>query len=375
MADVLRQVLPSEHEQLLHLLERGFGHEVGFFQREMPHWYADPEICCANSYVIETGAGIVAHAGLHPIEMTATGLSCKVGGVGCVVTAPEERGKGHMSRLLQHVITTMRQGGYALSWLAGDRQRYNSYGWEAAGLVYDLLITVRSLEWAAVAPLPMEERSPERALATIEALYRKSCCWAARPRLAEQIARQNLRIWTTEDGYAITRGAPGKRQQIVELVSASRREPRMIRTILEATGASEATWELPACDGERLPRLMPYAAQWHAGPNGMFRIVDLALLLEAAVPHLRRWANALDGYSLCLAIQEHDRTMSATIAFGGGEVQITRGRCADEVIELDILEATRLLLGGPPTGREAKLSPCLLAALPLPTHILPLDAV
>jgi len=375
MADVVRQALPSEHEQLLHLLERGFGHEEGFFQREIPHWYADPAICCASSHVIETSAGIVAHAGLYPIEMTAAGLSCKVGGVGGVVTAPEERGKGHMSRLLQHVITTMRQEGYALSWLAGDRQRYNSYGWETAGLVYDLLITARSLEWAAVVPLPMVERSPEGALATIEALHRLSCSWAARPRLEAQIAKQNLRIWTTEDGYAITRGAQGKRQQIVELVSASRREPRMIRNILEATGASEATWELPAGDGERLPRLMPYAAQWHAGPNGMFRIVDLALLLEAAVPHLRRWADALDGYRLCLAIQEHDRTMSATVAFGGGEVQITRGRCADEVIEMDILEATRLLLGGPPTGREAKLSPCLLAALPLPTHILPLDAV
>ena len=375
MADVIRKLAPSEHTQLLHLLERGFGHEEGFFQRESPQWYADPEACCATSYVIESGASLVSHVGLYPIEMTAAGLSCKVGGIGAVVTAPAERGKGHMSRLLQHVITAMRQEGYALSWLGGDRQRYNSYGWETAELTYELTITPRSLDWAAVVPAAMEERSPEEARPTIEALHRKACCWAARPNLAQQLGKQNLRIWTAEDGYAIVRGAEGGRQQILELVSASRREPRLIRTILEQTQATMASWRLPACDRERLARMMPYAAQWHAGPNGMYRIVDLALLIEAAVPHLRHWADALEGYSLCLAVQEHDRTMVATLSFSDGDVQVAAGRSADQVIEMDILEAARLLLGGPPSGHEAALPPCLLAALPLPAHILPMDSV
>jgi len=386
MADVVRKIVPSEHKSLLRLLERGFGHEEGFFQREIPQWYADPEVCCTTSYVVESSAGVVAHAGLYPIEITAAGVSYKVGGIGAVVTAPEERGRGHMSRLLQHLITTMRQEGYALSWLDGDRQRYNSYGWELAGLVYDLTISLRSLDWAAVVPVPIEERSPDEALPTIQALHRNAPCWAARPNLAQQLHKQNLRIWTTEDGYAIVRGADGAQQQILELVSASRREPRLIRAVLEAAGASQAEWGIAACDQERLARLMPYAAHWRAVPNGMFRIIDLTLLLEAARPHLRRWAEALEGYSLCLAVQEHDRTMAAILTFAGGDVQVTRGqmplhRAAREgsgtpqVIELSIIEATRLLLGGPPTGHEAHLPPCLLAALPLPAHILPLDTV
>lgn len=375
MSDIIRKIAPTEHELLLRFLERAFRQEQGFFDREMPQWYGDVLACCSGSYVVESDGKIVSHVGLYPIEMTAAGVSLKVGGIGAVATAPEERGKGHMSRLLQHVIEVMRHEGYALSWLGGDRQRYNNYGWELAGLTYDLTITTRSLDWAAVKPAPAEECPPKKALPVVEALHDRACCWAERSRLAQQLAKQNIRFWITENGYAIVRGTQGEKQQILELVSTSHREPGLIRAILDQTNASEATWAIAACDRDRLARLMPYAAYWRSGPNGMYRMIDLALLLDAAKPYLRRWAGALEGCCLCLAIQEHDRTTTVTLAFVDSDVRVTPGCSADQVVELSIIEATRLLLGGPPTGHEAALPPSLRAALPLPVHILPLDSV
>jgi len=379
MSDIVRKLAPEQHEDLLRFLERSFQHERGFFEREMPHWYADVTACCESSNVILSKGKIVSHVGLYPIEVSADGVSLTVGGIGAVATAPEERGHGYMSRLLQHVIEIMRQRGYPISWLGGDRQRYGTYGWELAGLTYHLTFSNRSLDWAAVRPLPAQVSTPEEAVPVVEALHRHSTCWTERPRLAQQLEKQNTRIWTCEDGYAVVRphigNQAGKRQEILELVSASHREPRLIRTILLETGATQAEWGLAACDQNRIARLMPYVAHWRSGPNGMYRIVDPTRLLEAARPYLQRWAVALEGYALCMAIQEHDRTTSVTLGFAGGEVQVMPGCHSEQRLELNILEATRLLLGGPPVSYEGELPPCLLAALPLPVHIPPMDYV
>ncbi|MGC9360189.1 MAG: GNAT family N-acetyltransferase [Anaerolineae bacterium] len=382
MSEIITQLEPDQHEELLRFLERAFEQERGFFQREFPHWYTDPTTCTKASHVILSDGKIASHVGLYPIEVSADGVSLTVGGIGAVATAPEERGKGHMSRLLQYVIEVMRQRGYPLSWLGGDRQRYGTYGWEAAGLTYRLTFSKRSLDWTAVRPIATQLAEPEEAVPIVEALHRHATCWTRRPRLAQQLRAQNTRIWTCEDGYAIVRrtnhGRSEERLQILEMVSTSHREPRLIRTIIEASEATEAEWSLAACDQARLARLMPYAAHWRSGPDGMYRIVDPVRLLEAAKPYLRRWADALDGCSLCIAIQEHDRTTAVTLAFAEGDVQVTPTpplAPAEQRVDLDILEATRLLLGGPPTNHETELPAGLLAALPLPMHIPPMDHI
>ena len=384
MSEIIRQLEPAQHDELLRFLERAFGHDRGFFEKEMPQWYGDPVACCEGSNVILAKDQIASHVGLYPIEVSAAGVSLTVGGIGAVATAPEERGKGHMSRLLQHVIEVMRERGYPLSWLGGDRQRYGTYGWETAGLTYCLTFSKRSLDWTAVRPLAAQPVEPDEAVPVVEALQRHAICWTQRPRLAQQLRKQNTRIWTCEDGYAIVRptnhGRSEERLQILEMVSTSHREPRLIRTILEASEATEAEWYLAACDRDRLARLMPYASYWRSGPNGMARIVDLTRLLEAARPYLRHWAEAVagladEGCSVCLAIQEHDRTTAATLTFAAGDVQVLPGCHADQRVDLDIVEATRLLLGGPPTSHESELPLCLGAALPLPMHVLSMDYV
>jgi len=199
-------------------------------------------------------------------------------------------------------------------------------------------------------------------------------CHARRPHLALQLSRQGLRVWTTDDGYALLSGG-GRRLQIVELVSASGDEASMIRALLDWTRRGELWWELPSFDGERLARLMPYAANWGAGGVQMIRIVDLAALLSLFQPVLSRRAAPLRDMALAIGMREHDRTDVATIVVTGGKLEVRPGREASRYIEWSAPDAARLILGGPPDAASVDGFPELAALFPLPVYVPTLDRV
>ncbi|MBN1935275.1 MAG: GNAT family N-acetyltransferase [Anaerolineae bacterium] len=362
----------DEFDALMRFLERCFGHSKGFFVRNLPHISRpDPEIA-DWSYVIEKDGQIVSHVGVYPIEVVTAGVRLKIGGIGGVSTCPEARGKGHMIRLLCHCIDEMRAQGYPLSWLGGDRQRYNGLGWERANPGYAPAWSRRSLDWLKVAPCEVEEQFPQDAIEHIRRLQDQQPCHVIRSRLALQLSHPRLRVWTAPDGYAIAEGEGSDRLSILELVSISAREVGMIRAMIDRATADSASWTMSAWDN-RLPRLMPSTEGYRAEGWWMYRIVDLTKLLQAALPHLERRARAVRNFAVALGIREHDRVDVATIAVENGAVEVRVGKHAPDYIELDPLEAVRLLVGGPPIGAQVPAE--LHALLPIPVHVPPLDYV
>jgi predicted N-acetyltransferase YhbS len=373
MTEVVRNLRIEEYDAFMRFLERSYGFSPGAFERFAPHLYRPSEEMCAASYVVEDEDRIVSHVGLYPIEVVVDGVSIRIGGIGGVGTLPTERGKGHMTRLLYHAIDEMRAQGYPLSWLAGDRQRYNTFGWERAGMACECRFSRRSLDRAGVELVPIEGRFPEDALAAIERLQSLPACHARRPHLARQLQKSGLRVWTAEDGYALVHGTDWGPLSILELVSASGREVGMVRALLDWTGRSEISWEIPAGDGERLARVMPCVAHWGVGGWDMYRVVDVVKLLRAYLPLLSRRAAPLRDFELAIGIREHDRTDLATIAVREGDFQVYAGRHAERHVEWPSVEVVRVLLGGPSV---ATVVPDELGALlPLPVYVPHLDHV
>ena len=278
-----------------------------------------------------------------------------------------------MTQLLYHVIDEMRAQGYALSWLGGDRQRYNAFGWERGGLAYNLTFSRRALDWAGVESVPIEARYPIDALDIVERLQSLPACHARRLDLALQLRKDGLRVWVSEDGYAIVRGRLFASLYILELVSASGREAGMIRALLDWTDRGEISWVLPASDRERLARVMPCVSHWRAGGWDMYRIVDLTRLLRGTAPIVARQAVPLRDFSQSIGIREHDRTDVATITVRDGNVQVLPGRDAEHYVEWTAVDAVRALLGGPPVAPG--IPPDLAALLPLPVYVPQLDHV
>ena len=375
MAEIVRTLRVDEFDPLMRLLERCFGHSYGFFVAQFPHLCRPTPELAACSHIVEVDGKIASHVAVFPLQASCAGIPLKIGGISAVSTAPEYRGKGYMSRLLKRVVDVMREEGYTLSWLGGDRQRYNAYGWEMAGQAYTLAFTRRSLDWGAVKAFPIEQRRADEVVDTIASYQSSRCCHIQRPDLARQLTMQGIRIWTSPDGYAIIRGGAGEKVEILEIVSSGHHEIGMIRGLMEWCASPEVTWRIPACDTDVLSRVMPYAGQWQAGPNHMYRIIDLAALLESAKPWLDARAAGLKDMALCFALNDYDRTTHTTLEIRSGECTISRNGPTAPKVSLTAVEAARVFLGGPATAIASQVSPQLATLLPLPAWVDPLDQV
>ncbi len=365
----------EEFELFMRFIERAFGHSKAFFQRAYPHLYLPTEEAMSWAYIIEEHGEIVSHVGVYPIEAVTAGVRYSVGGIGAVSTSAKSRGKGYMTVLLRHAINEMRRIGYPISWLGGDRQRYNSFGWELASPLYDLQFSRRSLEWYGIEPVQIEEVLPEEALPVVEKFQSYQPCHTIRPDLARQIQIMDKRFWIFDDGYAILAGQERRELRILELVSVSGNELGVIRALLDWNFGDRANWGLSMWDSERISRLMRCASYWSGGSSAMYRINDLAQVLTAARSVLNVRAQSLRDFSVAIGVQEHDQTTVTTVQVVGGEVHIESGRHAASYVELPIVEATRLILGGPPIAAQANLPQPLLALFPVPCYVLPLDHV
>ena len=368
----IRTLQPPEFEEFMRFMERAYGHSKGFFQRAYPHLYQPTPEKCATYYVIEKDGEILSHVGLYPLRIVTAGVELTVGGIGGVATLPAARGRGYMTRLLRHVIGEMRAQAYPLSWLGGDRQRYNAFGWELASSSYQLTFSRRSLSWGQAAPTPVEEVLPGKAVEHISQFMPHP---QRRPELESQLRQADLRVWVSTTGYAIAQGQERQRIKLVELVSTSGNESGLISAVLEWNFGEQLTWELSAWDEARLARLMPYAAGWKASAQGMYRINELTQLLQQAEHFLGERAAGVRDFALTLGIREHDRLTTTTIAVQTGTLQIRAGRHAAHYIELTPLTAARLVLGGPPIPELSSIPGGLRALLPLPVYVPPLDYV
>jgi hypothetical protein len=303
------------------------------------------------------------------------GSKVLVGGIGGVATLRSERGKGHMTRLLYRVIEEMRERGYCLSWLAGDRQRYNAFGWERAGMTYEVVFSLRSLDRQRVHAAEIVGRHPTDMAPVVECYQHEVPFHTHRDDLALQLGTSDLWLWSSADGYIIVRGPAYGPLSIIELVSTTGQEAAMIRAVLEWTGRKEIAWELCAGDDERLARLLSYATHWRAGGWPMYRIVDLPRFLAAVKPMLSRRAPGLQDFELAIGLQEHDRTDVATIIVRGGQIEVAPGQQAKEYVTWSPVQAVRLILGGPPIAPLEELPPQLMALLPVPVFTPALDHV
>ena len=375
MATEIRHPRVDEFDALMRYVERAFGHSKGFFEAAYPHLYRPTEQAMSWAYVVAEDGEIVSHVGVYPIETVTAGVPLTVGGIGAVSTAPKARGKGYMTKLLYHVIDEMRRIGYPVSWLGGDHQRYNTFGWEIAGPVYELEFSDRALAWYNVAPVEIEEVMPAGALDTIQHMQGLQPCYTIRPDLDHHITKMDHRFFICDDGYAILCGQERNQLRIMELVSVSGNEIGMIRALLDWNFGDRASWQMSTWDTDRLGRLMPFVRWCGADHNCMLRINDLTQLLTQAQEVLAAKAAPLRDFAVSLGMREHDRTTATTVTVEDSTVDIRAGNHAETYIELSSVEMARLVLGGPPPASPERIPPSLLALLPVPCFVPPFDHV
>lgn len=334
-------------------------HRPHDFEKLLPKLYQKTPAHMACHYGIREEGKLVATIGAYPAQVHMAGRTLSMMGIGGVTTHPRSGGKGYMRHIMQAIERDMRAQGVQLSGLAGERLRYNRYGYEVGGiqLAFTLTakqfrglpgpdatgVTLRRLEAGDTADLAWARECYERQPVWVERpnFYDTLVSWQDVPFLAQGPQGERLGyLVATRDGSAI-REACGADDTARE---------RMLRAAIAQW--DEATLVQPDWDRPFNRRMGALADGMRVSAGYQWNILDWQGVVEALLC-LQAQAKPLQDGRVCLGIEGE----------GVLDMQVERGtpHCAWQAagkapFQVDRHTALRLLAG--------PLPPAAVAALP-----------
>lgn len=287
MIDGPRPAREEEYDELMRLLERAYKKVREYFQDNYPQVWKRENVDFKNRFIIKKDGRIASHVGLIPLNLIVDGKAIKAGGIGGVGTDPDFRSSGFMSELLKYTIMKMKESGFPISVLWGDRQRYGSYGWEWTGAKLTTLLTKRNLQ-----KLNLKQKVDAKKYAGDIADLQK---------IMEIHETEPLRVQRNEKTYKLLLGKPeqevwlgkGEDGWAYLVISGGDKEKNVIErggnlkvffilasNVLEKTGAES----LRICQPTRFTPLTEMLSKicgwWSIDPLTMLKVLDLDSTLK-----------------------------------------------------------------------------------------------
>ncbi|MDP7398447.1 MAG: GNAT family N-acetyltransferase [Lentisphaeria bacterium] len=354
MNDEIERLSATDFEELIEFLDGAFGYSaVNSFRQLLPLIYQPTDALMSCNLAIRRAGRIAAIVGVFPITWHFGDTVLRVAGVGGVATGHELRGQGLMGRLMEHASECIREGGYHLSLLGGQRQRYNYYGWETAGVRAGLTVSRVNLRHtgAGRTVTVQLERLDADDLETVRVLKglhdsQISWCEYADEAFPRYLVNWNATAHVARDdggkiiGYAMVDEAG---TTVVELVvDNSDVACAVVRALIEREGGPDEvaviTDRLPACFVRALAAV---AENSTGGRSGNWQIHDWPAVTGAALA-FGCAAQALPAGELVLAIEGLDQAIRLQVGDHGTVSEYTD---AEPDLRLPPMTATRLLFG------------------------------
>ena len=119
------------------------------FKTLLPKAYSDGiDGMGAEHYVVKEDGKIRAVVANRTVDAYYFGNTLKIGLIGSVTVHPYSRGKGYMKKLMGMAIADAEETGVQLLMLSGKRRRYEYFGFENAGIIYNFVISSASIRRA-----------------------------------------------------------------------------------------------------------------------------------------------------------------------------------------------------------------------------------
>jgi predicted acetyltransferase len=378
--EITRVKNQSEFIQLMKLLDVCFPHDLpDGMQKRWCHVYTGDEQDYHRYRIIKDKDKIVCHVGIVPLELNIGNKSkLKVAGIGGVATDPAYRSKGLMKLLLKDSIKLMSRQGYDISWLAGDRVRYNYFGWENAGAQYNFVVTKRVLNDLSGVGHLIRNFSVKR-----QDLYRIKM-------LNEQ---QQIRINRDYRQYELLFSRSGKQtitavrdNKIVSYLCYEKSAVNGNMTVFEHGGTTEGVLDLikhcfrkfnveslhvtvPAFYTKYKPLLFDISNQWFVNNQGMIKIMNLESLLLKYKHNIETKLGSIRltrPFHMTLIIK--GTKQQASFKINNHRFDITN-RLSGSRLVLDEKQMVRLLFGVSTPSNEL----CLPDNMKIINHVFPVD--
>ena len=386
MEEIVR-LTKEDYDECFGLMNTVFGRQNGRvvdFTKELPKMCRRDEESLGKHFGVRVDGKLVAALGVYPLPGMIFDTPVLFSTVGNVVTLPEYEGRGFMTKMLQTAMGELDRLGVDASRLGGYRQRYNRFGYEAAGTVYTFEIDPNNSkcchkpgEKLTFAPIEAED---EAALRYADGLYRQGGIFLDRsitPKMRD--AYDSMTAWRSRP--YIVKGADARPVGYFSLAADNRtmnevfaeseeQLENLIFSYQEQIGQT-LVFPLSPCRREAVKYFSSIAGAMRINFPCLFKILDFSKIAGA----LMRLKNAsfpgLPDGEFVMNIENYGSLrLFAHAGEIGAEKTVKQGR-----LTLSYFEAIRLLFG--PMGPEtfADFDPFLNAWLPLPLSWSTLDRV
>ena len=376
MSDSAERLTAADFEAAMDLLNRAFAeHGAHDFARMLPARYQPTDGSMGHHVAIRRRGRIAALLGIFPIEWRLGDEVLRVAGIGGVAVDPDHRGQGLMGRLLEYARDAIRDDGFHLSFLSGQRQRYLRYGWERAGTRLRYVLHPRNLcSGPPTRPLELERPrdNDENVLRELHDAQPTRCCRPAE-RFGDFLRGWNSDIWVARTAHGTVRGylsCSEEQESIAEVVGDSVATSHALLRAWATRSPRTHILRLPLSVLPLARQLAEVAEVVSVETSGNWWVLDWPRVAGALLA-ARATMTPLPPGRVVLSVEGQRFTLAAE----GESVQCETTR---QPVDLELATAamTRLLFG--PTAPEAVV-PRVPAALqgwcPLPLALPRLDEV
>jgi len=127
---------PKDLHDLVDFLDYVFStaYNPNNFEAILPDFYTAKNFETGVNYIVKEDGKIVANVGAYPATYDVGGHKLKVAGITSVAVHRRTRSKGYMRKLMDTALKDMQNNGIELSFLIGQRQRYEYFGYTPCGI-------------------------------------------------------------------------------------------------------------------------------------------------------------------------------------------------------------------------------------------------
>ena len=349
---ILRQ---EEFPSLLQLMDSAFPHAAPFANTQS-HNFTGLAQDLKQHIVIEANGQIISHLGLFPRLIRSGETVIKAAGVGCVATLEKYRGQGLMNKLFEFAIPMMRDQGYDISVLEGDRKRYSNFGWERGGRRFAFLISDRYVKGLTTAGISVRKYCGDRSdLGAIKAIHEQEYYRLDRssyfldkvydlPGRHTLLAEQGGRIAAYLTFVPETTSDTDVLAWVYEYGGDGQCIKAILRNMFAVHGVTRANVVAPINHHSLNDVLLSVTDRWYTETCRMIKILSLRSVLEKHIPHMQKARDASGLHTEGeVALEIAGSPQTTTIKFGR-QISVSEKKCHN-VLALGERDMTRLLFG------------------------------
>jgi len=360
----------------------GYNGNTNDMKKLLPKLYRRELSPASNSYLILDEGKIKATVGAYRNEVNVCGMILTGVGIGNVAVHPYERSKGYMKKLMNIALDDMLEEEIDFTVLGGQRQRYNYFSYENAGVCYSFRVSKKNIHHAfgerpvlfRVEEVREDDEATLEAIAEISSsklyvpirdrneLYSILCSWNARPYIIMDVDRVV--------GYCVV-----SQQEVTEILTVRDEEFfDALCSVIDSISEKNSTMNvlLPAFLPEYIKSLEKIAEKVSVGHCKMFSILRFQRVIEAYLKLKGKYTQFPEG-ELAVLVHGKGGDERLLIAVKEGEISVTETQM-EPVIELSHIEAMNYFFA-PVCGQRTDAPYYVQSWFPLPLWIYEADRV